>query len=1177
MHSFARTRTLEGAPATPNRRLRLCLCVCLCLAAGLSLSMPRAVSAAEPASGFTISSFASPSSFSTQANEQCLLGISAFIPPCDRYTVTVTDAGAQPTDGTPVTITDSLPSGLTAQSVSLFWTRLGENDLGHPFCTTAPVQCTLPVPLAPDEKLTMIVYVTLAPGTTGPLLNRAVVAGGGTPTVATGEGPEHATPVGSQPPPFGISELGFLISGADGSVDTQAGDHPYELTTNIGFRSILEKLGEDPATVEATSVEDVKDVLLDLPLGFVGSALAAPQCTLFELSSQSGCPADTQVGQIMTEPLHLGSKTESPIWNLVPEHGVPAEFGFKDNLNTAHIFYVHVVPSSAGYVLRSSAVEIPQIALRHVSVTFFGDPAAKQEELARREGKEPSALPQVPFFTNPTSCTGQPLRAVAHVDSWQHPGRRQADGEPDLSDPNWAEAVAQSPPVTGCNLLAFGPSLSAQPTVFQADTPSGLNFELSQPQSENVGTLATATLKNAVVKLPDGVAVDPSAADGLAACDEAQIGWVGPGPASFNAQPQHCPEASKIGTLELETPLISHHLTGGIYLASQDENPFHSTLAAYVVVDDPVTGVLVKIAGRLMTDPGTGQLTAIFEEDPNLPFSDLKLSFFGGPRGELATPETCGVFTTTSELTPWSFPQSGPPATPFDRFTVATGCVNGFNPVFTAGSTNLQAGEFTPVLASFGRSDTDQELAGLSVSLPPGLLATIAGVALCPDTQAGTGSCPEASRVGTVTALAGPGPNPLITAGNAYLTGPYKGAPYGLSVVVPAKAGPFDFGNVVVRQALYIDPRDAHVTDVSDPFPTSLHPIGADGHTEGIPIKLRRVDVSIDRPGFTFNPTSCNRMALTGSVTSVQDASVAVATPFQVTNCAALSFTPHLTVTTNGATSRQNGASLNFKIAYPKGALGSQSWFNEAKFDIPRQLPARLTTIQKACLAATFETNRGACPAVSKIGHAVVHSPVLPVPLEGPVYFVSYGGAKFPDAVLVLDGYGVHIELHGETFINSKTGVTSATFRNTPDVPFESIEVNVPAGPFSEFGANLPASAHGSFCGQRLVMPTFLKASNGAEIHQNTRVGVSGCSTRAKVVARRIKGHNITLNVYAPAAGKLTATAKGLTTASKTTTGTETVTLTLRVKHPGHARRHLRVLFAPAHGHRQTVAITLRA
>jgi hypothetical protein len=323
-----------------------------------------------------------------------------------------------------------------------------------------------------------------------------------------------------------------------------------------------------------------------------------------------------------------------------------------------------------------------------------------------------------------------------------------------------------------------------------------------------------------------------------------------------------------------------------------------------------------------------------------------------------------------------------------------------------------------------------------------------------------------------------------------------------LSIVNPAKAGPFVLQEgrpVVVRAKIEIDPHTAALTVTTGAIPTII---------EGFPLQIQHVNVTINRPGFTFNPTNCSAMAVTGTVASAQGVSAPVSDHFEVTNCAKLKYEPQIQVATGARASKANGASLLFRIAYPKGAMGAQSWFSEAKFDLPKQLPARLTTIQKACLASVFESNRAACPPASIIGHAVVHTEVLPVPLEGPVYFVSYGGAKFPDAVIVLDGYGVHIELHGNTFIDGKTGITSATFLNTPDVPFESIEVKIPTGPFSEFGANLPASAHGSFCGQKLVMPTFFKAQNGLEIHQNTQIAVTGCpkvKTRAQKLAAALK------------------------------------------------------------------------
>jgi uncharacterized repeat protein (TIGR01451 family) len=1100
--------------------------ICLALiTAALLLAAASSASAATSAAGWTIESFASPTNFSSGDNAVCVSQGK-----CDTYSVTAMNAGSRPTDGSPVTFSDTLPAGVTVQHVSFFWSgdvRVGlspRTDLvplgrlfGAEICTTAApqVSCTFPgflepfgVLAEPDDRLEMVITVTVDdPNASGPLPpNAATISGGGAASASV----TAQNQVSSSSPAFGFSSFNFYIDGLDGARDTQAGDHPYELTTTIGLNSRFRPGPEN--TFAATSVQDVKDVVVDLPLGFVGSTLSAPRCGLARLTSVGGCPPDTQVGHIFTEPRRNDTDVDSAIYNLVPERGVPAEFGYLDAVKASHVFYAHVVPTPRGYVLETINPDVPQVSLAHIIVTFFGNPAV-------RDG---SGNAPIPFFTNPTGCASGPLRATIHMDSWQSPGRFNADGTPDFSDPAWASAESESPAVTGCNALQFAPELKAQPTTSVADSPSGLEFEMNLPQSEDAGVHATPALKRAVVRLPEGMTVDPSAGDGLGACSTAQIGWVGPSTMNFNPARPGCPEASKIGSLELTTPLIPGTLTGAMYLASQNDNPFHSVLAAYVVVDDPVTGVLLKIAGEFKTDPRTGRLTAVFDENPQLPFSDLKLHFFGGPRAELATPESCGTFTTTSELAPWSAPDSGPDAMPFDSFLVSSGCVNGFSPAFAAGTTNLQAGAFTPFVASFSRADIDQDLAGLSVTLPPGLLAKISGVPLCPDADASAGTCPEASQVGSVRAGAGPGPNPLFVTGKAYLTGPYKGGPYGLAVVVPAVAGPFNFGTVVVRQSLHIDPSDAHVTDISDPFPTILNPVGTNGQANGIPIRLRRIDVSIDRPGFTFNPTNCSKLQVAGTLSSVQGATSTLTSPFQVTNCATLAFKPDFKVSVSGKSSKAAGAGLSVKLAYPKGPLGSEANIGRVKVELPVQLPSRLTTLQQACLAATFDANPASCPAASIVGHAKVITPLLPTPLEGPAYFVSHGGAAFPDLTIVLQGSGVTIKLVGTTFI-SKKGITSTTFKSPPDTPFDTFELALPQGKYSALAANVNLCAattlttikkrvtvrrHGRTThplrnikqriAQSLLMPTEFTAQNGAQLHQNTKITVTGCPKASK-------------------------------------------------------------------------------
>jgi hypothetical protein len=1042
--------------------------------------------AAVPAAGWSVDSVATPTNFSVRGNAACLTAVASEIrrPLCDAYQVDVMNAGSRASDGSRVKITDTLPAGVTARSTEVFLIPpegVAEANIAvEAECKgTTVVTCELPEgedsTVEPDGTVQMIVYVTVnEPEVQGSVSNIAAVSGGGAPEAVISQ--DNA--ISAVQAPFGPALFSFYIDGLDGAPDTQAGGHPYELTTTIDLNNAFESGKEDHPV--ATSTLDLKEVVIDLPLGFAGSALAAPQCTLAQLSQESRCPKETTVGHIDTERTNTEpeglSRVNSPIWNIVPEHGVPAEFGFVDGDKNTHVFYVHVVPTPSGYVLQARNPEIPQVVLTHIVVTLYGNPAQRDK----------NGHAQVPFFTNPSACGAGPLEAKIWVDSWQHPGSFNGDGTPNLEgDPNWVQMTSKSPPVTGCDELLFGPELTAQPTTSQADSPSGLELEMKIPQSENPEVQATPSLKNASVTLPEGMTVDPSAGNGLQACSEAQIGWEGKTPYNFNITPPACPEASKIGTLELETPLLPGTLTGAIYLANQNENPFGSTLAGYIVVNDPVTGVVLKIAGELKTDPHSGRITGVFDENPQLPFSDLKLHFFSGSRAPLATPENCGTYTTTSDLAPWSAPDSGADAMPFSSFQINTGCVNGFAPAFVSGSTNLQAGAYSPFVTSFSRSDSDQELAGATINFQPGLSANLKSVPLCPEAQANAGTCPESTQVGTVQAGAGPGPNPLFENGKAYLTGPYNNGPYGLSVVVPAVAGPYNFGNVIVRQSLRIDPTDAHVTDVSDPFPTILNPTGSNGQTNGIPIHLRRVDVNINRPGFTFNPTSCSKLQITSTLTSTQGATSTLATPFQVTNCASLKFAPKFQVSTSAHTSRENGASLNVKLTYPPAEPGTYANIAKVKVDLPKQLPSRLTTLQEACLATTFETNPARCPSPSIVGHAKATVPNLALPLEGPIYFVSHGGEAFPSLTFLLQGNNITIKLVGSTFI--KHGITSTTFKTVPDAPVTTFEANFPQGKFSALAATA------NLCKTKLNMPTAFTAQNGLEIHQTTKITTTGC------------------------------------------------------------------------------------
>jgi hypothetical protein len=748
-------------------------------------------------------------------------------------------------------------------------------------------------------------------------------------------------------------------------------------------------------------------------------------------------------------------------------------------------------------------------------VTFWGVPGdpvhdssrgwgcvAGEEYVAFGAAKPCTPLNQakpVPFLALPTSCTG-PLRTSVEVDSWERRG---------LFTPPFAPAAM--PAMDSCNKLPFAASLSVTPDGQAGSTPTGLTVGVHVPQEEalNPKGLTPADVKDTTVALPVGVALNPAAADGLQACSEGQVGLSSPLAVT-------CPEASKVGTVEIQSPLLPNPLVGAAYLATQSQNPFGSLVALYLVARDPVSGVLVKLAGEVKPDPVTGQLVSTFLNTPQLPFEDLRLHFFGGSRAPLGTPGGCGSYTTTGSFAPWS---NNEPVQASSTFEITSGpggspCADPlpFSPELTAGSLNLQAGAFTPFTTTMSRADGQQNLDSIQLHMPPGLLGTLSSVKLCGEPQADRGTCGPESLIGETIVSVGLGGNPYsVKGGRVYITEGYKGAPYGLSIVNPAKAGPFDLGQVVVRAKVEVDPKTAVLTITTD----SSGPYAIPQILDGIPLQIQHVNVTIDRPGFTINPTSCDPMQVTGSVVSGEGASGGVKVPFQVTNCAALTFKPRFAVSTSGHTSRRNGASLRVTVGYPKAPFGAQANLKSVKVSLPTQLPSRLETLQSACPYQVFEANPAGCPAASIVGHAVVHTQVLPVPLEGPVYFVSHAGEEFPNLIMVLQGYGVRVELVGDTFI--KDGVTSSTFPATPDVPFETFELLLPQGRYSALAANGNLCATGRVVVRAkrvrrrihghlrtvtvkvrkrrpgMVMPTALTAQNGIVIHQRTPIEVTGC------------------------------------------------------------------------------------
>ncbi len=998
------------------------------------------------------------------------------------YVLHVRNVGTAATNGSTVTVVDRLPPGVEATSADGEFIETEPTGEEYWRCTgTSVVTCTsnpvgLPVITVAPESVpetqtapNIVIHVGIDSHAAERAAENVVSVTGGGASEAKNT---TQTEIGSSSAKFGLASFEQLVLNRDGSPDTQAGSHPYEAIVNFVVNS-HGQVGEARALPG-----EIKDLEVSLPPGLVGNPTATPMCpkATFDANREQvslhPCPADTQVGTLLASEAEGGRAnfvTAFPVYNLEPPPGVVAQFAFA--LQNLLGFIDFGVRTGEGYAVKAVLRNLLQVRVLRSSLVLWGQPSDPSHDAERGASVAPSS---VPLMTMPTSC-GTPLSDLFSMDSWVQPAIPLG---PSIPIPPFSYPVTAPYPVTdnkgnqlamqGCGKLEFNPALEVRPETSATNTPTGLEVKLSVPQNPNPEGLATAHLKGAVVTLPAGMTVSPSVANGLAACTPTEIGI-------SNGNEPTCPDASKIGAVTGHTPLLDTPLTGSVYVARQGENPFGSLLAIYVTAK--ADGALIKLAGHVQADPATGQLTATFDENPQLPFSDLTLNFFGGPRAALVTPRACGSYTPVAQFTGWNGAVVTPQIQPFQ---IKSGCdAPGFSPSFVAGTANNPAGSFSPFITTITRPDGDQPLGGISVKPPPGLLGMLSQVPLCTEAQAAQAACPAASLIGHVTAMAGPGPDPVtVNGGQVFLTGPYKGAPFGLLIVVPAVAGPFNLGNVAVRATINADPHTAQITITSDPLPTIL---------QGIPLDVRAVNVVIDRSNFTFNPTSCAPLSSSATIASSEGASATVSSRFQAADCAALAFKPRFTVSTQAHASHTKGASLHVKVALASG----QANIAKVAVKLPVQLPSRLTTLRLACVAAVFEANPANCPAGSIVGTAKALTPVLPVLVSGPAYLVSHGGEAFPDLVVVLQGDGVRLDLVGNTSIAH--GITSSTFASVPDAPVSSFELNLPEGPHSVLGPNLPAKASGSFCSTKLVMPTTMTAQNGAQMVQSTKIAVTGC------------------------------------------------------------------------------------
>ncbi|HEX5307873.1 MAG TPA: hypothetical protein VFW38_02205 [Solirubrobacteraceae bacterium] len=935
--------------------------------------------------------------------------------------------------------------------------------------------------------------------------NVAKVSGGGVSTPAETSNP---VTIGTGSTGFGIDGFDGWLTTAEGASATQAGSHPYDLQLNFNLDS----------DANGTTGGTLRNAIINLPPGIIGNPYAVPRCSRQQfLHGFEACPAETQVGvdrpALPTPSLGELKKGEFqlrlPVYNLTPPPGVPAEFGFTAQGTT--ILIDAGVRSGSDYGITGSVRNLSYHVVAN-RITLWGVPYEESHKFERCgdtiDGAyncglpAPAVAPQA-LLTLPSSCEGPPIFHLT-ADSWK-PGEPAASKSFTLHGP-----LGEPLGIAGCEHLSFSPYLSASPDTSYADTPAGLTVDVKVAQEGLIAAkgVATSNIKGTTVTLPEGVAINPGQAAGLTACGPSEDGLTTEAEKAEGQEdndPAHCQGSSRVGTDEIVTPLLAKPLQGSVYV--MPSNPPHVQL----LVTAEGEGVSLKLVGDVHLNEQTGQLVTTFSNTPSLPFTDFKLSFSGGGQAALSTPTRCGTYTTTSDFTPWSSPAvedlfrsssfavtagTGGAACP------ASGALP-FTPSMVAGSTTDQAGGFTDFSLLLTRQDDQQRIASLKFKTPEGLLGMISKVPLCPEAQANAGTCSNASQIGHTVVAAGPGPYPLVVPqpgqGPApiYLTEGYKGAPYGLSIVVPLHVGPFVLPTQIVRAKIEVDPRTTELTVTTDPLPQVIG---------GVPADLRAIDAVIDRPGFMFNPTGCQPGSFSGSATGAEGSNVPISTHFQMGSCKSLTFKPDFKVSTNAKTSRKNGASLDAKIIYPKGPFPDnqasiQSNVKAVKVDLPKQLPSRLTTLQKACPARTFEANPAACPAGSMVGSASAQTPVLPVTLTGPAYFVSYGGAKFPELVIVLQGYGVTVQLHGETFINEHTNITSSTFRQVPDVPIESFELRLPQGP------NSALAAIGNLCSKPLKMPTAFTGQNGATLKQSTPITVNGCPKHKHKSKLKAKAH----------------------------------------------------------------------
>ncbi len=873
---------------------------------------------------------------------------------------------------------------------------------------------------------------------------------------------------------FGLKDLDSTFIRPDNSMDTQAGSHPFAQVVNLNFDTVPH------VTSFSTEVPDgdVKEVIVSLPPGFVGDPTVVPTCSDIDFIQES-CPPATRVGTNDIVALSQGEHVPVPVYSVDPPPGVVMRLGFLV-IGTPVMVDLSVNPSPPYNVIATAAATPNEVPLYSTTMTVWGVPGSPVHDGERGCGNTSCkiGLSEEPFLTLPRACEG-PLDTVFKGDSWQEPAV-WAEPAPLLTHDNSEPPRPQG--MTGCSRLGFDPTISATPTTKASSSPTGLDFSLDVEDegldNPSEAAVADSDIRKTEVTLPEGFSINPSIAEGLNVCTPAQLDRE----TAFSEPGEGCPEASKIGSVEVETPLLDENVNGALYQAAPYDNPFHSLVALYVVIKNPKLGILLKQPLRVDSDPVTGRITTVAEEMPQLPFSHFRLHFREGTRSPLASPPTCGSHTVTAKLYPWS---GAAPVTTTSSFEIISGpesqpCPTGgtppFHPGLIAGSINNAAGRYSPFNVRLSRTDSEQEITHFSIKLPPGITGKLAGIPFCSDAaiaaakaregqphgaqeELDSPSCPATSEVGHTLVGSGVGPSLAYVPGKLYLAGPYNGAPLSIVAVTAAKAGPFDLGTVVVRDALRINPETAEVfidATGSDPIPHIIH---------GIPVHLRDIRIYTDRPDFVLNPTSCNQTSTASTVlgsgtdfaSEADDQPITVATRYQAADCASLPYKPSIQLKLRGGSKRGGNPALTAILKPRPGDANSK----KVSVALPHSEFLDQAHIKTICTRVQFKAGAGngaQCPAASVYGSAKAWTPLLSEPLEGPIFLRS-SEHPLPDLVLALHGL---VDFTAVGRIDSVNGGIRNTFEAIPDAPITKVEVMFPGGKKSllENSTNICAGKH---------------------------------------------------------------------------------------------------------------------